>query len=193
MTRGWEIDLGDGLRTARLRRSHAEEHLALVERDRAALEQWLGWAVMATPGDARDFLARGERREAEDGLPWVGLWLDELLVGGVLWFPLEKPVMATSVGYWLDSAVGGRGLMTRALRPLLDHVLDDLGLRRVGLEAAVGNTASRRVAERLGFALEGVKRSAWMVGDRVDDHAVYSLLASDPRPWHGDGPAAPVE
>jgi len=57
----------------------------------------------------------------------------------------------------------------------------------------VGNVASRRVAERLGFSFEGVKRSAWMVGDRVDDHAMYSLLASDPRPWHAGSRPAGVE
>jgi RimJ/RimL family protein N-acetyltransferase len=148
---------------------------------------------MATPGDARDFLARGERREAEDGLPWIGLWLDGRLVGGVLWMPVERPVMATSVGYWLDSAVGGRGLMTRSLQALIDVALDARSLRRIGLEAAVGNTASRRVAERLGFTFEGVKRSAGMVGDRVDDHAVYSLLVTDPRPWHAAVPRPGVE
>jgi RimJ/RimL family protein N-acetyltransferase len=184
----WEHDLGAGLRLAPLRREHAAEHLALVERDRVALARYLGWAAaerMSTPGDARDFLARGEEREADDGLPWTGIWLDGLLVGGVLWFPVEHPVMATSVGYWLDSAAGGRGVMTRALQPLLDTVLDRCGMRRVGLGAEVGNTASRRVAERLGFTFEGVKRAAWMVGDRVEDHAVYSLLPGDPRPWHG--------
>jgi ribosomal-protein-serine acetyltransferase len=193
MSGAWDLDLGDGLRTARLRREHADEHLALVERDRAALSRWLGWAGMATPGDARDFLARGERREAEDGLPWIGLWLDGRLVGGVLWMPVERPVMATSVGYWLDSAVGGRGLMTRSLQALIDVALDARSLRRLGLEAAVGNTASRRVAERLGFTFEGVKRSAGMVGDRVDDHAVYSLLVTDPRPWHAAVPRPGVE
>ena len=182
----WEHDLDGGLHLEPLRRSHAEEHLALVERDREALSRYLGWASadrMATVGDARDFLARGEEREADDGLPWVGLWLDGLLVGGVLWFPVEHPVMATSVGYWLDSGAGGRGVMTRSLQPLLDDVLDGCGMRRVGLGAEVGNAPSRRVAERLGFTLEGIKRSAWMVGDRVEDHAMYSLLATDPRPW----------
>jgi ribosomal-protein-serine acetyltransferase len=180
------LDLGAGLRTQPLTRADADDHLALVERDRAALGRWLGWALTtATPADARDFLARAETRGAEDGLPWAGIWLDDRLVGGVLWFPVEKPVMASEVGYWLDSAVTGRGIMTRVLQPLLDRALDDVGLRRVGLQAAVDNTASRRVAERLGFMFEGVRRCAWMVGDRVDDHAVYSLLRTDPRPWHG--------
>lgn len=179
------LDLGDGLRTRALGRQDAEAHLALVERDRPALARWLDFATrIETVADARDHLARSEARAAEDGLPWVGVWLDDALVGGVLWFPVDRPVMATEVGYWLDSAVGGRGIMTRVLQPLLDRVLDDCGMRRVGLQAPVDNEPSRRVAERLGFAFEGVKRAAWMVGDRVDDHAVYSLLRDDRRPWH---------
>lgn len=179
------LDLGDGLRTRALTSEDAVAHLALIERDRPALGQWLGWAQrIATPEDAAAFLVRGEMRAVEDGLPWVGIWSDDVLVGGVLWLPVERPLMATEVGYWLDSAAGGRGIMTRTLQPLLDRALDDVGLRRVGLQAGVGNTASRRVAERLGFTFEGVRRSAWLVGDRVDDNALYSLLATDPRPWH---------
>jgi len=46
------------------------------------------------------------------------------------------------------------------------------GFRRLDLEHAVGNTASCRVAEKTGFAAEGVRRSAWLLADgRCDVHA----------------------
>jgi ribosomal-protein-serine acetyltransferase len=167
-----------------LQRRHAPDLLALVDRDREHLGAFLGWVLrIHTVADAEAFIARGVTRFAEDELPWVGIWQDDTLVGGTLFFPLGDLVRSTEVGYWLDSAAGGRGLMTRSLQVILDHAFDELGVSRIGLQAEVANTASRAVAERLGFQFEGVRRSDWTVGDRVIDSATYALLATDPRPW----------
>ena len=45
-----------------------------------------------------------------------------------------------------------------------------LGLERIELQAAVGNPASQRVAERAGFTREAVLRSRWATfgGERHD-------------------------
>ena len=84
------------------------------------------------------------------------------------------------VGYWLRSDARGRGLATRALVLATKIALDE-GAARVQLRAAVGNEASRRVAEKAGFRLEGVLRSAhWSprLQQRVD-WAMYSLLPGE--------------
>jgi ribosomal-protein-serine acetyltransferase len=60
-------------------------------------------------------------------------------------------------------------------------------MNRVEVRAGVENLRSRRVAERLGFSLEGVMREAERVGGRFVDHAVYSILASE---WTGTGDRA---
>ncbi|HET8893072.1 MAG TPA: GNAT family protein [Gaiellaceae bacterium] len=84
------------------------------------------------------------------------------------------------VGYWLRSAARGRGITTRALR-LVTKIAFGEGAARVQLRAAVGNDASRRVAEKGGFRLEGVLRSAhWSPRlQRRLDWAMYSLLRDD--------------
>ncbi|HSX21210.1 MAG TPA: GNAT family N-acetyltransferase, partial [Gaiellaceae bacterium] len=84
------------------------------------------------------------------------------------------------VGYWLRSDARGRGLATRAL-VLVSRIAFVEGAARLQLRAAVGNDASRRVAEKAGFRLEGVLRSAhWSPRlQRRLDWAMYSLLPSD--------------
>lgn len=57
--------------------------------------------------------------------------------------------------------------------------LEDLGFARVELRAAVENSASRRVAEHLGFTLEGVMRSGVPGQSGRFDVALYSRLPSD--------------
>ena len=48
------------------------------------------------------------------------------------------------------------------------------------------NGASRRVAEKCGFVLEGTARGAFFNDGRNQDVVFYSLLRTDPRPWRDD-------
>jgi RimJ/RimL family protein N-acetyltransferase len=85
------------------------------------------------------------------------------------------------IGYWIRAGARGSGTMTRALVLLATWALTEEGLARVQLRADVENTASRRVAEKAGFRLEGIMRSAhWNARlGRRQDWAIYSLLPED--------------
>jgi RimJ/RimL family protein N-acetyltransferase len=97
----------------------------------------------------------------------------------VLRIDAEDPRTA-EVGYWVGGAGRGRGVATAAARLLSDFGLQTLGLRRVELNAAVGNAASRRVADKAGFEPEGVRRAWRTVGGVPTDFAVYSRIADQP-------------
>jgi RimJ/RimL family protein N-acetyltransferase len=84
------------------------------------------------------------------------------------------------IGYWLRAEARGRGVTTAAVRLIVEWALA-AGAARVQLRAAVGNDASRRVAEKAGFRLDGILRSAYLnprLGRRVD-WAMYSLLPGE--------------
>ena len=174
-------DLGDGAELRILEARHAEEFLTFIAANRAYLGEYLGWAFdIQTAEDARAFIQRGLTRFAEDGLPWVGVWQDGAMVGGLLFFPLDRRARATEIGYWLGENATGRGLMTRTARAMLGFAFEELDVNRIVLQAETGNKRSRAVAERLGFTLEGIRRQAWIDKDGAFvDMASYSLLASD--------------
>jgi RimJ/RimL family protein N-acetyltransferase len=85
------------------------------------------------------------------------------------------------IGYWVRADERGRGVMTRALLLISRLAFETEGAARVQLRADVDNSASRRVAEKAGFRLEGVLRSAHWNGrlGRRQDHAMYSLLPGE--------------
>ena len=86
-------------------------------------------------------------------------------------------------GYFLAPGARGRGIATRALRLVVDWSLETSGLIRLELFTHPENDASGRVAERVGFTCEGVRR-AWDL-DRdgsPEDGVFYVLLRGDPRP-----------
>ncbi len=60
------------------------------------------------------------------------------------------------IGYWIDEALAGRGYVPEGVVLLMRYAFETLGLHR--LEAAIvpRNTASRRVAEKLGLRDEGI-------------------------------------
>jgi len=64
------------------------------------------------------------------------------------------------VGYLIGPWARGRGYASAALRALTDWGFANLALRRIEWQAYVGNAASRAVAERAGFRIEGVRRQA---------------------------------
>lgn len=89
----------------------------------------------------------------------------------------QTPDGRAEIGYWTAAAHRGRGHTTRALEIIAAWALSERGLARLELHIDPANAASRRVAEKAGFALEGVLRSYEEVRGRRVDVAMYARLA----------------
>jgi RimJ/RimL family protein N-acetyltransferase len=91
------------------------------------------------------------------------------------------------LAFWMGAPARGRGLTTRAARLVAEHALSGLGLSRLLWQAHVGNWASRRVAWRLGFRMEGTVRGHLVQRGERRDAWVATLGPADPRepirPW----------
>ena len=98
-----------------------------------------------------------------------------------------KPVSywdAWELAYQLyDDRFKGKGYVTEAVQLLVDYLFGVKKPNRIQLVIVPGNAASRRVAEKCGFTLEGTARGAFFNGGRNQDVLLYSLLRDDPRPW----------
>jgi RimJ/RimL family protein N-acetyltransferase len=99
-----------------------------------------------------------------------------------------KPVAywdAFELSYLLyDDRHAGRGWVTEAVQLLTDYLFGAKKQNRIQLVIVPENAASRRIAEKCGFQLEGTARGAFFNGGRSQDVLLYSLLRDDPRPWH---------
>ena len=77
-------------------------------------------------------------------------------------------------------AARGRGVASAAVRALSAWAFSELKLERLQLSIRPDNVASRRVAEKVGYAYEGTLRSSKLIRGRRVDAAVYSLLPHEP-------------
>jgi ribosomal-protein-serine acetyltransferase len=163
----------------RLEESDADELYRLIEANREYLAQWLPWAEALTLEGSIEFIRTVRRQEASNDGFQAALVSEGSIVGMVGFHGVNWPHGSTTIGYWLDEGHQGHGLMTRAVRALVDHAFGVWDLHRVEIQAAVDNHRSRAIPERLGFREEGVRREAERIGDRWHDLAVYALLAPE--------------
>lgn len=80
------------------------------------------------------------------------------------------------LGYWAAKDQRGRGYSVEAAKAMCDWGFATLEVHRIEWWAMVGNTASRAVADRLGFTLEGTLRRRGMVNDEPHDWWVGGLF-----------------
>lgn len=170
------IALTDKRRLCLLEESDAPELYAVIEANRDHLAGWMPWAAGQTLEDTLAFIQRTREQATNNNGFQTAVIEDDRIVGMVGFHSVSWDHSSTSIGYWLAEPAQGRGTMTRAVKALVDHAFGVWRLHRVEIRAAVDNTRSRAIPERLGFAQEGVLRAAERIGDRYADQVVYAML-----------------
>jgi RimJ/RimL family protein N-acetyltransferase len=75
--------------------------------------------------------------------------------------------------YW------GKDIATEATTLLLEYAFNELNMHKIHGGAAVDNIGSWSVAEKLGFAFEGIERDDFYVDGKYVDSKVYRITKED--------------
>lgn len=162
---------------------------AAVNASLAELRPWLPWTdwhpdVAASTETCRKLRAAFEARA--DFTMGIFDRTDGALLGGTGLHRVRWALPAFEVGYWLRTDAVGRGVVTETTAALVTTCFTALGAERVELIADPRNVRSARVAERVGFVLEGTLRRAALGTDgRPVDQRVYALTRDD---WAREAP-----
>ena len=163
----------------RLGSADADAFARHVAADERHLGEHLPWPeVTNTPEGAADWLGKYERQE--NGRVLVGgAWSGDELIGGALLLHYDATYANVELGVWVVSAAEGTGVASAACRELIRVARDDLRAQRIEWQAAVDNTRSRRLAEKLGFTHEGSLRSIYELRGRRHSIDVLSLIGEE--------------
>lgn len=97
-------------------------------------------------------------------------------VGNISMWTVSKLGKIAEIGYWVRTDRTSRGICTEAVDCVLAEAFTAMGHHKVVLRIAVGNDASDRVAEKLGFTREGTLREELLIRGNWVDHSLWSLL-----------------
>lgn len=166
-----------------LRRFARRDTVALdnaVKASLADLNQWLPWArTDYESSDAVAFIRDSLQAWKEDrAWDYTIRYKDDPSrhLGNISIWTVSKLGKIAEIGYWVRSDETTKGICTEASRRLIQEAFNNFGFHKVTLRIAVGNHASDRVAEKLGFTREGVLREELLIRGNWIDHSLWSLL-----------------
>ncbi|NEA48543.1 GNAT family protein [Streptomyces sp. SID10815] len=177
----YAISLGeDGARLRPLEPWHAEEFLAHLDRGREFITRHIPFGAHATDLDSARALLQAYADKHAAGTGFLhGLWLDGVLVGGLLFRIFGTASGTCEIGCWLEPAGTGRGLVARGARVLIDWAFEERGMHRVEWHASSANEPSVNAARRLGMTREGVLRQSVSYRGVRQDMEVWAVLAPE--------------
>jgi [ribosomal protein S5]-alanine N-acetyltransferase len=183
-TPGWPARLTHGEVTLRpLARSDAGAWREVRERN----ADWLRpWDATMPPGATtrasgyRQVVTRLLRlARTGHGMPFAievdGRFVGQVTVNNIV----RGSAQFASLGYWLDRAVAGRGIMPTAVAMVIDHCFGAARLHRIEICIRPENTNSLRVVEKLGLHEVGYAPRLLHIDGAWRDHRVYAITAEE--------------
>lgn len=161
----------------------------LVGTQKAYLGQWLPWVKFYKEPISDDdkkynteqyenFVKSALVRFGENsGLDCLIIYQNEV-IGKVSLNTIDHHLKKCEIGYWLHQDYQGHGIMTKAVRAIMDIAKTIYGMQISVIKAAKHNTPSRKVAERLGYTFHGIIPHNELVNGKIYDHAYYSKKLS---------------
>jgi [ribosomal protein S5]-alanine N-acetyltransferase len=185
--RAWPNRLTSGIdpvvRLRPIRRSDGAAWRAVRRRNVAWFAPWD--ATVPPGGDARPTtfggLVRRQLRAAREGTtyPFVvevdGDFAGQVTVNNIV----RGSAQFGSVGYWLDQAHAGRGVMPRAVAMVIDHCFFTAGLHRLEICIRPENSNSLRVVEKLGIREVGYAPGFLHIDGDWRDHRIYAVTKEE--------------
>lgn len=171
--------LADGIVLRPVQNSDARALVEAFQRNRLHLAPWepVRPDTFYTVHGQQEVISR-QRRELAAGtaLPMV-LARGGSIVGLLTLSSIVRGAFqSANLGYWIDRAQQGNGVMTAAVGAAADIATAVLGLHRLEAATLVHNTASQRVLEKNGFESYGTAPGYLQIAGQWQDHRMFQRI-----------------
>lgn len=155
----------------------AAELFRTVDANRSHLRRWLTW-VDATRQEEHSlsFILHARQEQEEQRSLSLGIFRQGQLIGGIGMTAWNHPLRKAEIGYWLIKEAEGQGIAQQCARHFIKFLFENLELNKLEIHHLPGNTRSAKVAQALGFRIEGLLRDSFLVNGSFQDLVVTGLL-----------------
>ncbi|MCS6831605.1 MAG: GNAT family N-acetyltransferase [Armatimonadota bacterium] len=159
------LSLDGGAELRQLTMQDARALFVLTVRNRERLRRWMSWIdSVRDEDDTRRFIRESLRNFRLGRSLQMGIWLSDNLVGTIGLFRIASAEPEAEIGYWIDEAAEGQGIVTRAALKMVQYAFESWQVPTVRIRVEPENVRSRAIPERLGFRLRGEVEEEWADG-----------------------------
>ena len=151
-----------------------------MHKERAHLSHWLDWVSHTTRQEhSLQFIQHSlHQADMQEALA-LGIFDNGEIIGGIGMHAWDHGVKRAQLGYWIKKDSEGKGIVTDSIRYFMQFLFEKAGLNKVEIHFSPANKRSAKVAERLGFKIEGVLRQTALRNGMPDDVVVTGMLKSE--------------
>lgn len=171
--------LSDGLCIRPYVDADIDQFVAAARESVETVGAWMPWCVAEyKPEDAKAWFDQCATSLSARSAYDMGIFAPDgtSLYGGIAVNQINWRWNLGNIGYWVRESCQRRGIALRAVRAIARFGFDYLKLTRLEIVVAIGNTPSRRVAEKIGATFECVARNRLVLNEKPVDATVYSLI-----------------
>lgn len=169
----------EGLIFRSFRNSDAKDFARAARESVETVGRWMPWCTSSF--SEQDALAwfkqcRASMR-AETGYE-LGIFSEKTgeLLGGAGLNSINRQYLFCNLGYWVRQSAQRQGVALRTVQALAPYAFNALGMHRVEIVIAVGNTASEAVARKCGAQFEGIARNRLQLHGVTVSALMFSIV-----------------
>lgn len=139
----------------------------------------------ATLTKTQEFLNKNRRKQNENQGYYFYLrnTQSQKLIGYVCVKNVNRHIRKCELAYFIDQGFQGQGITSKAVATTVKFCFEVMKMNKVYICTSKINSASQRIATKLGFKQEGVLREEFKNGQAVlEDINYYGLLRSEYQP-----------
>ena len=149
----------------------------IVDENRARLRNFLTWVDGTLKvEDSLEFIRSAHQNLHEQKGIAFGIFMDDILIGGIGMHHWNHTLRRAEVGYWIDKKQEGKGIMFEIAQSFILFLFEQVNLNKIELQFKKENQRSAQLAKRLGFTIEGVLRDSLLMHGAFHDVVIAGLL-----------------
>lgn len=143
--------------------------------------KFLPWQTHKTNNDPIDFLKMSkEMFEKQDNIDFaIELKSEKKVIGGITIRKWNDENRCADVGYVLSPKYWNKGIMTEAIKRMIQFGFDELDANRVEAHCDENNFGSYRAMEKAGMKYEGTLRKKVFMKGKFVNMKFYSILKEE--------------
>ncbi len=181
MTKLATVLQNDRIQVRLIHSEDAAQMLTLETRNREFFQQFTGThdeSFYTLEGQQQVAQTRIERAEQDYGYWFVIVHREtEQIIGYIMLTEVVRSNLQSCwIGYFLDAAYNGQGIMTDAVKLVVQYAFEQLHFHRLEASVMPHNIGSIRVLEKSGFEREGLARKNVKINGVWQDHVTLGIV-----------------